>query len=557
MGNSGSTPAPPPPAPVDENKAKQAGIITGIILGVLLIIAVIIAIFKFSPPTEVITKALKGAAEGVSSAKAGGVSHIPWGTIIPVFLGIMSVYYFSIAFWYKYTKGQYRTDTLSVSKVVNIQQATVSTALGTTYPSAAGTPSNGVSVCATLTASPVPSPFDKIVTNSNSAIGDARTLLNWRPLTVRLPGYLNGPNGSTDGVFSPTFGINAALTLGARGFFFDIDYEDATPCLPAIIFRDDSGIKRSLNNGLITEAITELASKAFVTNFDPVMVIVYLRRVPPGTQQQSKFFGAIASALNPLSQYHLGQTDKGNFHNCRSESILFTSPITEYQKKFIVICNYDTSRLPSRSNPKDSLDFWTNARIYQDPSGISPGLGSVTVAAPSAPPAAALVGHIDHLLNIGEKDQPTYQAQSSGKFCIAIGSPDFVYTPAQVSKLLNTLGVQCVPLDVIGLGISAAHTNTMKLAQTPATNFSSLKTLNNMYNLTDEKDILSFWTYTGWSMKMISSGTQGFQDYKEGFEETAPVPPATPIPGFIIPKPVPPKQPSAKMNSNGGLVSIT
>jgi hypothetical protein len=181
----------------------------------------------------------------------------------------------------------------------------------------------------------------------------------------------------------------------------------------------------------------------------------------------------------------------------------------------------------------------------------------VTVAAPSAPPAAALVGHIDHLLNIGEKDQPTYQAQSSGKFCIAIGSPDFVYTPAQVSKLLNTLGVQCVPLDVIGLGISAAHTNTMKLAQTPATNFSSLKTLNNMYNLTDEKDILSFWTYTGWSMKMISSGTQGFQDYKEGFEETAPVPPATPIPGFIIPKPVPPKQPSAKMNSNGGLVSIT
>ena len=557
MGNSGSTPAPPAPDPVDENKAKQAGLITGIILGILVIIGIIIAVYKFSPPSEVILKNLEKAAKGVSSAKSGGVNNAQWGTIIPVFLGLMSAYYFSIALWYKYTKGQYRANPVSVAQLLPIQEATISTALGTTYPSAAGTPSNGNSICATLTASPVPSPFSTITTNANSAIGDARTLLNWRPLTVRLPGYLNSPTGYPDGVFSPTFGINAALTLGARGFFFDIDYEDATPCLPAIIFRDNSGIKRSLNNGMITEAMSELASKAFTRNYDPVLVIIYLRRVPPGKTQQSKFFGAIASALNPLSPYHLGQTDKGNFHNCRSETILFTSPITDYQKKFIVICNYDTSKLPSRSNPVDSLDFWTNARIYQDPSGISAGLGSVTTAAPTAPPAVALVGHVDHLLKIGTNDQATYQAQSSGKFCIAIGSPDFAYTPAQVALLLNTLGVQCVPLDVIGLGISANHIATMKLSQTPATNFSSLTTLNNMYNLTNEKDILSFWTYTGWSMKMISSGTQGFQDYKEGFEEAAPVPPAKPIPGFIIPKPVAPKQPSPKMNSNGGLVSVS
>jgi hypothetical protein len=64
-------------------------------------------------------------------------------------------------------------------------------------------------------------------------------------------------------------------------------------------------------------------------------------------------------------------------------------------------------------------------------------------------------------------------------------------------------------------------------------------------------------------MKMITSGTAGtatvagFQDYKEGFEEAAPIPPATPIPGFIIPKPVAPKKPSPKMNSNGGLVTVS
>jgi len=555
MGNRGSKPA-KPAEPIDNNKLYQAGSIIGIIIGLIFLIGLIIAFYKYSPPSEVIIQTLKGATEKVSSTKPGLITELPWKYIIPVFLALMCAYYFIYAISYKTTKGQYRTDPISVSQVESIQQATISSILGTSA-SASGTPSNGNSICATLTASPIQIPFNTIITNANSAIGDARTLLNFRPLTVRLPGYINGPNGSTDGVFSPAFGINAALTLGARGFFFDIDYEDARPCVPAIIFRDDFGIKRSLNNGNIKMAISELASKAFTTNYDPVLIIIYLRRVPPGPKQQSKFFGAIAAALNPLSQYHLGQTDKGNFHNCRSESILFTSRITDYQKKFIVITNYNTSRLPTRSNPKDNLDYWTNARIYEDPSGKSTALGSVTVAAPSAPPAAALVGHISQLLNIGVKEQPTYQTQSSGKFSIAIGSPDYPYTPAQVSTLINTLGIQCVPLDVINLGINANHTDTIKYSQTPATNFSSLKDLKYMYNLTNEKDILSFWTYTGWSMKMINSGTQGFQDYKEGFEEAAPVPPATPIPGFIIPKPIAPKKPSPKMNSNGGLVNIT
>jgi hypothetical protein len=563
MGNTGSAPAPPPapppPPPIDNEKLLQTGNIVGIIfiLTVLtgVIIAIVIGIKKYSPPLDQIIVIAKQITKAGSSTTPGWISKLEWGIIIPVFLGIMAVIYFIIAIsFFNIPK--------DISQVVNMQQIAISNALGTTYPSAAGSASNGKSICATLSASPIPAPFDTITSNANSRIGDARSLLNWRPLTVRLAGYINGPNGPMDGVFSPAFGINAALTLGARGFFFDIDYEEATPCIPTIMFRDDSGIKRSLNNGIINEAMTELASKAFTTNYDPVLIIVYLRRIPPGKNQQSKFFGVIASSLNPLSQYHLGQTDKGNFHNCRSESLLFTSPITEYQKKFIVITNYDTSKLPSQRNPKDSLHYWTNARIYQDPNAVSIGLGSVTAPAPSAPTAVASIGHVDHLLNIGTKDQTAYQTQSSARFSIAIGSPDFAFTPAQVAKLMNTLGIQCVPLDVIGLGISGNHIETIRLGNAmnrfpPPAGPNAWTSLDKMYNLTNEKDILSFWTYTGWSMKMINAGTQGFQDYKEGFEEAAPIPPATPIAGFIIPKPVPPKQPSPKMNSNGGLVTIS
>ena len=42
----------------------------------------------------------------------------------------------------------------------------------------------------------------------------------------------------------------------------------------------------------------------------------------------------------------------------------------------------------------------------------------------------------------------------------------------------------------------------------------------------------------------------------ENFQEAAPVPLATPIPGFIIPRSVVPKKPPPTANSNGGLVSI-
>ena len=569
MGNSASTPAPP----VDTEKAKEVGLITGIIIGVLVIIAIIIAIFKYSPPLDTIKHSvsgvfgsLKGAAKGVSSTSTGRVSQLPWGTIVPVFLGVVCVFYFSIALWYKYVKGRYRANPASYNELINIQQATISNALGTIYPSAVGTASNGNSVCTVLTSSPVPAPFSSIVTPTNSGTGDARSLINWRPLTVRLPGYINGPGGPLNGVFSPSFGIDAAITLGARGFFFDIDYEDAAPCLPVVMFRDNTGIKRSLNNGEIEEAMLKLASKAFTTNYDPVLIIIYLRRIPGGTQQKANFFGAIAKYLNPLADYHLGQTDKGNFHSCRSEHLLFINPITDYQKKFIIITNYDTSKLPSRSNPKNNLHYWTNARIYQDPSGASEGLGSVTESAPSSPAAQSLVGHISQLLNIDTS--PTgnvlskYQKQTRGAFSIAIGSPDFVYTPAQVNKLINILGIQCVPLDIIGLGISSNHVATIRLgnAARPFPPVGSPWTsLSPMYNLnpSTSTDILSFWAYTGWSMKNVSSGTQGFQDYKEGFEEAAPVPPSTPIPGFIIPKPVPPKPPSPAMNSNGGLVTIS
>jgi hypothetical protein len=112
-----------------------------------------------------------------------------------------------------------------------------------------------------------------------------------------------------------------------------------------------------------------LTRYSFNTNYDPVLVIIYLRRIPRGRTQKDIFFKALAASLDPLSTFHLGTTEQGNFHNCRSEKNLFTSEITNFQKKFIVMCNYNTNLLTNTPNPKDNLDFWTNARIYLDENG--------------------------------------------------------------------------------------------------------------------------------------------------------------------------------------------
>jgi len=106
-------------------------------------------------------------------------------------------------------------------------------------------------------------------------------------------------------------------------------------------------------------------------------------------------------------------------------------------------------------------------------------------------------------------------------------------TTGQLSLLLNTLGIQCVPIDIIRLGDSPVHAKALTTKVEPVT-------LADLSNSTNELDPLSFWTHAGWSKKNII----------EGFANA-------PIPGFIIPEPVVPKRPPPSTNSNGGLVSIS
>ena len=55
---------------------------------------------------------------------------------------------------------------------------------------------------------------------------------------------------------------------------------------------------------------------------------------------------------------------------------------------------------------------------------------------------------------------------------------------------------------------------------------------------------------------LLSTKRANYVNMIERFQNAAPVPLATPIPGFVIPRSVVPKKPPPTANSNGGLVSI-
>ena len=322
--------------------------------------------------------------------------------------------------------------------------------------------------------------------------------INWRPLTVRLAGYLGGDKDTTnDGVFDMDSGITHALNQGARAFVFEIDYLNDTPCVPVIINRDAAGYMQSLNTGSIQKACKAISDKAFSSNYDPIVVILYFRRVPEGAQQKSYYLTNTAQALAPLTPYFLTSANGTNFNNCANETQLITNKITDYQKKIIVMTNYDTTSLPTTGNPTDSLNFWTNCRIFKDDEKYTDSdLGNVTPVKPTGTTPAAVIGSIDQYNNIPDASVANQNTKTANTFTICMAPVIYSYTATILNKLFNTLGIQCVPLDVIILSKQSEHKDSLTGRSEPTTLF-ELTTARNL------NDPLSFWTNAGYSKKHL------------------------------------------------------
>ena len=488
----------------------------------------------FFSPMEQFMKGIDSKLESKAASLWSGLwdkksSDLPgpiWGNGMFIFFIVLIVFCFLFAGWYKIKYGSYTSTAESINSLLTIRRQNLGSIMSRS--------SNKNSVCLSLTNKVIP----------YSQITSAQTpLVNWRPLTVRLAGYLGGIDGPLNGVFDMEFGISNAIFLGARSFIFDIDFLDEYPCAPILMYQDANGFKKSLNTGSIKDGMAALSKYAFggdTSNYDPVVIVLYLRRIPSGKKQKSTFYTAIAQALSPISADHLGSTEQGNFRNCMGESLLFTTEITSFQKKFIVLSNHNSTDLPKVQNPKDNLDFWTNARIHKDTNGKSSTLSPIEPSTDGASVVRATIGDASQLLTLSTAQQTTY-AGIMNVYKIALCPPenlDSVVTVANLSILLNKLGINSIPLDVLRLGSKDCHGPS--IVNTLPKNLDDLANGTSGKNTTDP---LSFWSYAGWSKKLIK---ENFANYVK----------AEPIPGFIIPNPVVPKKPSPSTNSNGGLVSI-
>jgi len=433
--------------------------------------------------------------ERITSILQYKIPDIYWQWGILVFLILLMTTYGGFAFWFYQKYSMFTETPTSIATLLSVRR----NALGS-IPRV-----DFVSVCANL-----PPAAGGLVPWSSMKT-DNQALYNWRPLTVRLVGYLGGSNGLENGVFDMKFGVDVALKLGTRCFFFDIDYLDAAPCRPLLLYRDKTGYKRSLNSGSILDGMTALSEKAFINNSDPILIVLYLHRLPPGKKQQETFFLNLAKSLNPLAPNHLGTLNSSNYFSCGKEAELFTSPITTYQQKFIVCVNYDTSQLTATTTPTDNLHYWNNARIYQDPQGIDATLGSVTPSVAQGGSAHIKVASTDQILTISSTGSPTpqstYATGCSSVFTISLAPPEYDYTNSKMETLLNTLGVQCVPLDVLSLGINPNHATAkdeiLRNKPTSTTGFSRVDLSTD--NSTSMKDPLSYWYYAPWSFKNIAN----------------------------------------------------
>lgn len=295
---------------------------------------------------------------------------------------------------------------------------------------------------------------------------DAYTLVNLQPRTIKQTGFIGPlPEGSFD-----TTATAQALRAGFRSFILQIDYLDtnhgekfAASGVPALLYRGDDGTLLSTNSADINEVAQAMANLAFrpeVPNYsEPLIIYLHILRTPSplrDPEEHKKFLSKIATALNPLAPNHLGMTPLGSFNRQKQESTLINTPLSTFEGQVIILCNADTSafRTAKDVDPANDLDFWVNIRVYLNSNDETFG---VTQPPPAGTTPSAVIVGVSNLLGLSSQKADTFAAQAKSQFVIAMPSQLKNPTPEEVDKLINTLGVNVVPIDIFSDTIESTN----------------------------------------------------------------------------------------------------
>jgi len=290
------------------------------------------------------------------------------------------------------------------------------------------------------------------------------TLINVQPLSIKDVGF-QGPY--PNGVFDPDAATAGALKAGFRFLMLQIDFMDsdkdstrfAAPMVPTLLLRSPSGALLSTNSGSIAAVAKAIANAGFnpstPNSTRPIVLYLHINRTPVSAVSDPNgylaFLSKIAKDLAPLAPYHVGLTPMGNFTRQKMEGALLTTPLKSLEGQVIIMSNADTTLFRSKSssiqqyNPSEDLDFWVNMRVFLD--SEEDVYGITQLADPISPPSAVIV-NMDRILSFSESKRSAFAAKSKQRYVIAMGSRTSNPTPETISLLINTLGVNSVPVDI-------------------------------------------------------------------------------------------------------------
>ena len=337
----------------------------------------------------------------------------------------------------------------------------------------------GASAAASVKGAPTKKEGFANATGTSSESDDVK-LINLQPLTVKQAGFI-GPLDA--GVFQEATAVTNTLKAGVRTFFFQIDYHEdpnKDPKLfpgvkePCLLYRDDSGVLTSTNAGSIlkmSQAIADIGfSNSVPSQTDPIVIVLYGARVPADPVTDPKGYLAyctkIASQLKPLAPFHLGMTAHGDYHRQALQGQLFTTPFKSFEKKVIIVSNFDTSLYRSVAKmgippyaPVDDLDYWTHAQIFKDDAGIGAGastLGVTAVASPNIHVRAKIftIDSVRDVIEAGDSAVSAWATKNKSVFTVVV--PPSMTNPSydEISTMVKKMGVNVLPFDFFSFDLS-------------------------------------------------------------------------------------------------------
>ena len=279
---------------------------------------------------------------------------------------------------------------------------------------------------------------------TQAEISNDVTLLTSQPLTLAQAGL------SSESTFDPGVAVLNAMQAGFRSFVLYIDYKDAEPDKPLLVYRDAAGAV--LATGSISEFSRVINASAFradasVPNYtQPIIVYLHILRAPNSVKQPEgykKFLGVIATELSALAPNHLGSSALGKFNRQAQEETLLTTPLSSFGQSVIILCNADTSLSKNTSDYTKDLDFYINMRVYSDDKGLGITLPYSASGSPSA--VVTTMSAVERL-----DDAAVIAMASKGKsrFVIALPEPTVNPTLASLKNAL-AIGINMIPINMI------------------------------------------------------------------------------------------------------------